>query len=802
MGISFFETMRGEVDDAAGATHPIRFEVKGESTDIKHFLTSGEVKITGVVDGPPYAEQAPLEGEMVISPIRNKEITYDFRFDDPSGITHRLRGSKDISWLSPVDSMTHMEAAISRGGQQVAEGELRFRLSELPEFLSSWWPSSSIPGAEMHTPLGATDGERGFSDRERETLEAVVDAAIVAGQRVPAPDDRTVDEAIRQIRQMPAHAYWLHRIGLRILEQTTLVTDGRRFSTLSTARRQQLLARWSDPEEPDEAIVEIPTVQILVQLLTIAVKMAHFGRADYLDAIGHPRPKDVADEPQERYMRRVIPAEMLGEEMDFKAHAVVIGTGAGGAAVAYQLARKGLAVAMIEEGRYFQRGDFSGPPMERIGAMYRHRATNLSMGTPIVIPQGRTVGGTTTINSGTCFATPDAVLDEWRDELGFPDDFRPDAYHDYTEQVARMLQVEPGDGDALGNIADVIGRGADAMGFEHGPLPRNAPGWTGAGECILGCPEGAKRSTDVSYVPAALRAGAELYTGLPATRVLMDGSEAVAVEARGTDNRGRRRRLRIEADRVIVACGAVHSPIFLRENGIQRDPIGKNLSVHPAIGLMARMDENLEPWDTIPQGYTFEALEEREIRFEGYYLHPQISGPQLPWVGQRLTKWMDEFEKIAQFGFMVRDRGVGSVRRGPDGMPLINYRLSPRSVDRLKEGSSLLAELFFEAGASEVFTGFGDSQVVRSVSEARRLADTDVGPLDFKLLGAHPLGTCRMSDDADRGVVDFDHRVFGTDNLHVVDGSTVPTSLGVNPQMTIMSMALRAGDIIAEQLGI
>lgn len=799
MGISFFETMSGEVVDSDGQAHPVCFEVKGESTDIRQFLKSGEVKITGVFDGEPYADQALLEGEMVISPVRRRQIVYRFDFEAPCGTTHQFRGQKDIHPLRPVHSMTHMDAEILQDGEAVADGELRFGIADLPEFAASWWPSTTIPQNEMHAPLGDESAKEALSDDERKTLRSVVEAVFVAGRRVPAPDETTVDEAAHQIRAMPPHGYWLHRAGLRLLERMTLATDRSHFSELSVDRRRQLLQRWCDPEA-DSSALSVPTLQLTAQLLTMAAKMAHFGRRDYLEAIGHPRPASVEDEPRERYMRRVITPEMLPEEMELQAHAVVIGSGAGGAAVAYQLASRGLAVAMVEEGRYFKRGDFSGPPMDRIQSMYRHRATNISMGTPIVIPQGRTVGGTTTINSGTCFSTPDHVLAEWREELGFPDDFRPENYHRYTDQVAGMLQVEPGDDDALGRIADVIGRGADQMGYDHGPLPRNAPGCTGAGECILGCPEGAKRSADISWVPAALRAGAELYTGLPATRILKNGSKAVAVETRGTDQYGRPRRLRIKADRIVVACGAVHTPMFLRENGLRNDWIGENLSVHPAIGLMAMMEENLEPWKTIPQGYTFEALEDRDIRFEGYYLHPQISGPLFPFVGRRLTEWMDHFERIAQFGFMVRDRGRGTVHRGPDGMPVISYALSGRSIDRLKEGTALLSKLFFEAGASKVFTGFGDRQVVRTPSEAEAITDEDVGPLDFKLLGAHPLGTCRMGAGADEGVVDFDHRVFGTDNVHVVDGSCVPTSLGVNPQMTIMAMALRAGDIIADKL--
>lgn len=802
MGVSFFEIMDGEVSDLLGQSHPIRFEIKGESTDLPHFLRTGTARITGIVDAPPFASEAPLEGEMVISPVRHRKISYQFRFRDPQGMDCRFVGQKDLSIIRPVTSMTHLDGAIERGGEEIARGQLRFDLGHLYSFLTSWWPSTSIPRAAMNKPLGDTGYPEKLSSRERAVLSALAHATFSASQHVPAADEATIEEAIFQLQSMPGHVFALHRMALRWLDGLTLATDRRRFADLPLERRRQLLRQWTDTDASPGTLGTLLGVPFLIQVLTLVLKVAHFGRADYLDSIGHPRPRKIPSEKPERYMRRVVNAEELEEETEIHAHAVVIGTGAGGAAVAYQLARKGLAVAMLEEGRYLRRENFSGGPMGRIDDLYRHKATNFSLGTPIVIPQGRAVGGTTTINSGTCFATPDHVLEQWQKELGFPDDFSPEQYGRYSDEVAAMLQVAPADEDALGRIKDVIGRGADRMGLGHGPLPRNAPGCPGAGECILGCPEGAKRSTDVSYVPAALRSGAELYTGLRATRILMNGSKAVAVEARGCDRFGRPRKLRVFADRVILACGSVHSPILLRENGIRLPMIGENLSVHPALGVIARMRENLAPWKTIPQGYSVEALEEEGIRFEGYYLHPQLLATQLPFIGPELSRWMDDFASLAQFGFMVRDEGVGSVSRGPDGLPIINYRLSKKSIDGLKLGAALLAELFLEADAREVFVGFGPRPVVRKKSEAKALKEVDVGPTGFRLLGAHPLGTCRMAGRPEEGVVDFDHRVFGTDNLHVVDGSTVPTSLGVNPQMTIMAMALRAGDVIGEQLGV
>ena len=796
MGISFFETMQGLAHFEDGP-RPLRFQIKAESTHIGAFLLGGEVKITGTVSAPPLVDTAPIEGHMEVMPLRRRRITYDFSFRDDEDTPCRLSGQKTISLRRPIASMTDLEATLYRDGEAVADAELHFDLADLLDFLRSWSPSSTIPQKDLHAPVGKNPAAtHQLSDKERQVLEALAHATIVEGRNVPACDERTIDEAATQIQSSPSHVFTFYRVGLRLLDAMSRpFAMGKAFTSLSLEKRRQLLDDWSQQDGPLSS-----TMALLVQMLTIMIKVAHFGRQDYLEAIGHPEPQAAADEPDERYMRRVIPPEYLMEETDLRAHAVVVGTGAGGAAVAYQLASRGLAVAMVEEGRYRRRSDFSGPPMDRVHAMYRHRATNFSVGTPVVIPQGRAVGGTTTINSGTCFATPDAVLQQWRDQ-GFPQDFEPQHYHDYSKQVARMLQVEPGDPEALGQIADVIADGAEALGFEHGALPRNAPGCTGAGQCILGCPEGAKRSTDRSYVPAALRAGAELYTGLPATRILMDRDRAVGIETRGADRHGRPRRTRIMADRVIIACGAIHSPLFLRDNGVSHPQLGQNLSLHPALGMLARMDRSLDPWKTIPQGYTFHALEEQEIRYEGYYLHPQLTSPMMPWNGAELTRWMDDFDKIAQFGFMVRDKSVGSVRRTPTGQPLVNYTLQPRSIERIKQGASLLAQLFLEAGAREVFPGFGPPQIIKDHDQARALRHLQVGPLDFRLLGAHPLGTCRVGANAATSVLDFDHQVRGTQNLHVVDGSAVPSSLGVNPQMTIMAMALRAGDLIADQLG-
>ena len=801
-GVSFFEVMRGDLVDRWGRRHAADFEIKAEAPSARRFARAGKARITGVVHAPAWVTHAPLQGEIEISLLRRRAIEYRFAFRNEDDEAFELRGRKDFRLRRPVESLTRMRATLHRDDETIAQGHLHFDLNTVVSFFGSWWPSSSIrPPQHVTAPAPAPVPEL-LDAKERAIFTALAEGTIAAGSRVPASDERTIEDALTHLQTAPASARLGFRAGLRWLDATARVRTGHSLTALELPAR----AAFLDSLAKAEAVARLRRyrgsipVDLLLAVLTIPIRAAHFQRPGYLSSIGHPTPLKVAPEPQARHFARVKVPEALEEVTEVHAEVAVVGTGAGGAAVAAALAEKGIAVAILEEGRYRRRHQFSGSPAQRVQALWRGAGTNFALGPPLALPQGKVVGGTTTINSGTCFTTPDSVLREWQRDLGFPSDFDPDSYHRYSARVARTLDVAPGDTKALGKIAGVIARGADALGLSHGPLPRNAPGCPGAGECILGCPEGAKRSTDVSYIPAALKAGAELYVGLPMTRILKRGRRVVALEARGTDENGARKVVRVFAERFVLSCGSLQTPVVLFENGLGSARVGRNLSVHPAMGLVARCPESLSPWAAIPQGYSVHGLEDEGIQLEGFYLPPQILAALLPWVGHELTRWMDDFDRLGQFGLMVRDRGDGWVRRGPDGRPLVGYRLSEASQRKLLRAVSRVAKVFVAAGATEVYPGIARLPLVRTMAEAEGLANARPRAIDFRLLGAHPLGTCAMAASPDRGVVDFEHRVFGTDNLHIVDGSTVPTSLGVNPQMTIMAMALRAADIIEARL--
>lgn len=270
--------------------------------------------------------------------------------------------------------------------------------------------------------------------------------------------------------------------------------------------------------------------------------------------------------------------------------------------------------------------------------------------------------------------------------------------------------------------------------------------------------------------------------------------------AEGQDEHGAPRTAEIRARAVVVAAGALMTPLLLRRNGITLPALGRNLSVHPSLGAIAMMPTPGAPWTGIPQGYQVEGLGDDLVTFEGVAIPPQFAAGVLPFHGARLTEWMNDWTRTEQFGAMVRDTGTGSVHHGPGGRTLIRYHLTPRMQAALQHACAGLAELFLRGGAEAVALPIAGTPPVRTLDQARTVASIRLHPRGFRLMGPHPLGTARMGRDARDAVVDFGHRVFGTTGLYVADGSVVPTSLGVNPQVTIMAFALRAAALIAADL--
>jgi choline dehydrogenase-like flavoprotein len=501
------------------------------------------------------------------------------------------------------------------------------------------------------------------------------------------------------------------------------------------------------------------------------------GDAAYTDGRGTFHPRE----------RRLVAGRTLAGETILSVDACVIGSGAGGAPVAKELAEGGMRVVILEEGDWHESSGFTARPGEMATRLYRDAAQLITVGVPpIPLPLGRAVGGTTLIKSGTCFRTPAHVLEHWQREFGLAD-LTPAALDPYFRRVEREINVSRVPAELAGASARLVLDGAAKLGLSAGHLFRNAKGCVGSGVCAFGCPTGAKQHTGITYVPRAWAAGATTYTGVTVRRIEHRGGRVTEVVGR-TAGGGT---LRVRCRHAIVACGTLLTPGLLRASGLgtRSGELGRNLSIHPASAARAVFDEDLDPWVGVPQSAYIDALQDEGIMFEGISGPPDQAAMSTPRSGPEHRELMAAVRRTASFGVMVHDTGRGSVHRHL-GRTIVRYDLHPVDAARFQRGMAVLADVFFAAGAREVVVPLAGVPTLRD-GDTGPLTAARIRPRHVSAMAFHPLGTARAGADPARSVVGPDLAVHGIEGLHVADGSVVPSSLGVNPQITIMALSTR-----------
>ncbi len=475
----------------------------------------------------------------------------------------------------------------------------------------------------------------------------------------------------------------------------------------------------------------------------------------------------------------------------YTSRVLVVGTGAGGAVAAALLAQAGLDVVILEQGRSYEPEDHADV-ITSFTRMYVNGGVTLALGNPpIPIPLGKAVGGSTVINSSTCFRPSREKVEAW-DCLDW------DLFQTSLASVEERIHAVPADESLLGGNYTVLKRGCDALGVPIKPLVHNLDGCKKSGRCAFGCPTGAKQSMDRTYIPDAVAAGARLYAEHKVTGVLDAGEKLTGVTGISPDGPFEAR-----ADVIVLAMGALATPAFLLRHRLANSSglVGRGLRIHPASRVAAEFDEIVDGDQGLPQGAYIDHWRERGIMLEGISLPPGPLLSGLPGAGFAFKELAARRRNIATFGVMVSDTGAGRVRRGFAGAPFTAlYQLTQEDAENLRFAMVRLGELYFAAGAKRLFTNVAPMPVIASEAELREFERIPVKPGYFELMAFHPTGTCPMSVQPRNGVVNSFLRTYDLTNVYIMDGAVIPDALGVNPQLTIMGLAHRAATLLAERL--
>jgi choline dehydrogenase-like flavoprotein len=637
---------------------------------------------------------------------------------------------------------------------------------------------------------------------ERRQLRALCDAVVPPGGSIPegALDVQVPERIEAWLGRFSPSSRRLVRAMLGGYSLTPLLSARpRSFAGLPAPRRE----RWAAESDHARFRLRRDAFAGLHTLVTIAYASAPEVRERLGWDGGPAQPFDPATLPPPP----ALPVTQWPEvgDADVDCDVVVVGSGAGGALAAHELVHAGLRVVVVEEGGVISRQRVRDRlPVERLFDAYRDQGLTATVGSPVIsLPMGRAVGGTTVVNSGTCFRTPEWVLHEWS-QRGMPG-LSPDALAPSFDAVEELIGVAPVPDEILGPNGEVFRRGAEALGYANAAIRRNARGCHGHGQCAFVCPIDAKQAMHVAVLPQAMAGGARLFANCRVRRVSVDAGRARGVVAAVHDpaTGEKRGELRVHARAVVLAAGAVFTPVLLLRQKLANSSgqVGRNLVIHPAVGTTARFDEDLRAWRGVMQNHHVDELIRDGILLEATFPPPGLgySAGSLPGAGREQKELFAQYPHMAAAGSVISDDGVGRVRPLGGGA-LIRYDLTETDAAKIVRGIALAARIFFAAGARRVYPMLPGLSAIDSPDDVARIESGRWKPGELKVSAYHPMGTCRMGADPHTSVVDDFGQTHDVPGLWVLDASVMPASTVVNPQITVMALASRGARRLAATL--
>jgi len=492
------------------------------------------------------------------------------------------------------------------------------------------------------------------------------------------------------------------------------------------------------------------------------------------------------------------------KEQTFHTDVVVVGTGAGGAVAGAELAEEGLDVLFVEEGAYHPTSSFNPYLTESIPRLYRDVSATMIHGNPVIpYVEGRALGGSTVINGGMTWRTPEKVLDQWEKVTG-DSSLGPKGLESLFQEIEKSIQSNYHDKSSFGESNRIMLEGAKKMGWKVETNRRNQNHCVGTNSCGLGCPTGAKQSTLVSHIPRAMSAGARCLTEVRIEKLIVEKGRCAGVIGRAIDpvTRKANKKVTIRARAVVIACGGIQTPhLLLKQKPAKKNRhLGQHFSCHPNAKVAAIYPHDVRAWKGVSQWTQIREFHEEGIVMAENMITPGALAAFIPWHGKKAMALLERYNNIILSGVLVEDSTTGSVRPGLFDLPVAKYDITPYDHERFKKGARLLAQMHFEMGAEGVILPFVDLPYISSIDDLKKIEETQVSPKTLELFTVHLMGTARMGREKNESVVDVNGEFWDLPGCYISDASIFPTPIGVNPQVTIMALATRIGRRLAEKL--
>lgn len=499
--------------------------------------------------------------------------------------------------------------------------------------------------------------------------------------------------------------------------------------------------------------------------------------------------------------------EVIKDDVVEDADVCIIGSGAAGAALAKELLEGGRSVVLLERGGYYEGLDMNQRDRDMMPLLWKNAGFNFDDNLRIAIAQGSCLGGSTIINDAVCFDPPARVREEWK-ALGV--DFTDDEWSRHTAKVNTILNVSEVSEHDLNRNNLMLKKGAEKLGLrDHRANDRNSVNCMHCGFTHLGCHYQTKQDVLVTYIHEALKdpdSDMRVYCNCYVHKIvhrngLVEGVEGEFRDAGG----GNTYRIRVNAKVVMVSAGAIASSKLLLRNGIAQSTAGRGLCLHPAPLVLGDFDYEIKGNQGIPMAYTVhdfgvlrrtnQTMDDHDFH-DGEFLIESIFVPLLefsmgiPAGPSEHRKLLQRYNNYAMAGILVRDDNNGRVSLTQTGRASVAYELGEKELKTVAKGMEILGKMWFALDARRIITSHRNMMIVEKETDIQKLKDAILtDPKNLLLASAHPQSGNRIGVSPDDSVVDSDCKVHGFGNLFVCDASVFPTSVGVNPQITVMTVA-------------
>jgi choline dehydrogenase-like flavoprotein len=628
-------------------------------------------------------------------------------------------------------------------------------------------------------------------------LQSMADVLITGGPETITPRD-VADNVEAYVREITAHRRWVYRLALYGMQLAALASRGVPLSELEPGDRRTFLEgsfrrlpRW-----PPMARNMLRAGIRVGQQLSFA---GYYNDPRTDDSVGYQRFK--ARMPDEDKLRKPLDLDVEVPEGDAPLHAdvCIVGSGAGGAIVAYELAQHGLEVLVLERGRYVEPRSFDDNEVGMIGKLYADGVMQQTEDFNFTVLQGSCVGGSTTVNNAVCFRPPEPVLRRWNDPKTNDAGLDLAGLIESVKHIEDFLPVTPQPEDVLNPSwrryeEGAIRAGLSPASLKVGVVNANIHECLGCGYCNIGCAYGHKLSMLDRVLPAGQKAKrgrlrivadceVERIRTVSGRREHVDGLVAKLREGP---------RVRVTADRYVLSAGAVGSSyLLLRSHAATGLPVGRRLCFNMGAPLTAEFEDVQQAYAGLQISH-YGIPRDNGFVFETWFNPPVAQALNMPgWFEQHFEN-MRRYPYLGAVGVLVGTEGNARVKQALTGGPGIDYTPAKRDLTTLARGLRMLGEILFAGGAQRVMVNSWGYEELTNRGQLEWIDQIALKPGYLALGTGHPQGGNAMSRDPRKGVVGPDFRVHGYDNLYIADASVIPTSLTVNPQLTVMGLAHHA----------